>query len=181
MKLMKRILLFAMLVLSAISLCAQEKYDPRTNGNIIFKVVSNGFNLKDKIKVWNRSPYVIMQVVVCEVANNELKPLGTCTDVDPDESCDIASFSDNTLKYLKGRTIAIKAKGLKKVVGDQSRTKVTTPMGNVGVRHQSVTEGSANNIKPEDVTYEFEAKLFEDRHDLFIELYSASGNDVMDF
>lgn len=178
---MKKILLSALFAAFSLSVVAQEKYDPRTNGNILFKVVSHQWNLKDKIKVWNRSPYIILQVTVCVVENDELKPLGSCTDIEPDRTDDIASFRDNTLKNLKGRTIAIKAKGLKKVVGNNSRTEVYTPFGGVGVHHQDATEEQANNIKPDDVTYEFEAKLFEDRHDLIIELFNAKGNSVMDF
>ena len=148
---MKKIMLLALFAVFALSINAQENYDPSTNGNIIFKLVSHKLNLKDKITVCNRSSYTLLQVAVCLAEDNKLKPLGTCTNIEPGESGDIASFSDNALKNLKSRTIGIKAKGIKK------------------------------NSDLDDVTYEFEVKLLEDRHDLIIELYNASGKDVMDF
>ena len=147
---MKRIMLLALFAVFALSINAQENYDPSTNGNIIYKLVSHKLDLKDKITVSNRSSYTLLQVAVCLAEDNKLKPLGTCTNIEPGESGEIASFSDNALKGLKSRTIGIKAKGLKK--GDS-----------------------------EEVTYEFEAKLLEDRHDLIIELYNAPSKDVMDF
>ena len=147
---MKKIMLLALFAVFALSINAQENYDPRTNGNIIFKLVSHKLNLKDKIIVSNQSSYTLLQVAVCLAEDNKLKPLGTCTNIEPGESGEIASYEDNALKKLQSRTIGIKAKGVKK--GDS-----------------------------EDVTYEFEVKLLEDRHDLIIELYNAPGKDVMDF
>lgn len=152
---MKKILLLALFAVFALSINAQENYDPRTNGNIIFKLVSHKLNLKDKIIVSNQSSYTLLQVAVCLAEDNKLKPLGSCTNIEPGESGEIASFSDNNLKNLKSRTIGIKAKGLKKAVGSDSDS--------------------------EDVTYEFDVKLLEDDHDLIIELYNAPGKDVMNF
>lgn len=178
---MKRLLLILTLAIIPFMMIAQKNYDPRTNGNILFEVVPPKANIKDKIKVWNRSPYTIVQVVVCEVVGNDLKPLGTSTNIKPGKTGEIASFKMNSLKYLKGKTIAIKAKGLKKVIGNQSSTEVTTPFGDVGVSHEEYKEESSNSLTSEDVTYEFEAKLFEDKHDLYIELYATSNRSVMDF
>lgn len=147
---MKKIMLLALFAVFALSVNAQANYDPQTNGNIIFKLVSHKLDLKDKITVSNRSSYTLLQVAICLAEDNKLKPLGTCTNIEPGESGEIASYEDNALKKLQSRTIGIKAKGVKK--GDS-----------------------------EDVTYEFEVKLLEDRHDLIIELYNAPGKDVMDF
>lgn len=147
---MKKIMLLALFAVFALSVNAQANYDPQTNGNIIFKLVSHKLDLKDKITVSNRSSYTLLQVAICLAEDNKLKPLGTCTNIEPGESGEIASYEDNALKNLQSRTIGIKAKGVKK--GDS-----------------------------EDVTYEFEVKLLEDRHDLIIELYNAPGKDVMDF
>ena len=147
---MKKIMLLALFAVFALSVNAQANYDPQTNGNIIFKLVSHKLDLKDKITVSNRSSYTLLQVAICLAEDNKLKPLGTCTNIEPGESGEIASYEDNALKNLQSRTIGIKAKGVKK--GDS-----------------------------EDVTYEFEVKLLEDRHDLTIELYNAPGKDVMDF
>ena len=152
---MKKIMLLALFAVFALSINAQENYDPQTNGNIIFKLVSHNLNLKDKIIVSNQSSYTLLQVAVCLAEDNKLKPLGSCTNIEPGESGEIASFSDNNLRNLKSRTIGIKAKGLKKDVGNESDS--------------------------EDVTYEFEVKLSEDDHDLIIELFNAPGKDLMNF
>lgn len=152
---MKKIMLLALFAVFALSINAQENYDPQTNGHIIFKLVSHKLDLKDKIIVSNQSSYTLLQVAVCLAEDNKLKPLGSCTNIEPGESGEIASFDDNALKNLQSRTIGIKAKGQKKDVGDNSGL--------------------------EDVTYEFDVKLLEDDHDLIIELYNAPGKDVMNF
>lgn len=148
-------MLLALFAVFALSINAQENYDPQTNGHIIFKLVSHKLDLKDKIIVSNQSSYTLLQVAVCLAEDNKLKPLGSCTNIEPGESGEIASFDDNALKNLQSRTIGIKAKGQKKDVGDNSGL--------------------------EDVTYEFDVKLLEDDHDLIIELYNAPGKDVMNF
>ena len=38
-----------------------------------------------------------------------------------------------------------------------------------------------NNIKPSDITYDFDAKLYESNHDLYIEVFSNGEKGVMDF
>ena len=178
---MKKILLLALFAVFSLSVVAQKKYDPRTNGNIIFKVVNPALNIKDKIKVRNRSTYQVLQIVVALVENGEFRPLGTCSEIDPGEVCEIVSFAKNFLKNIKGRTLAIKAKGLKKPVGNQSRTDVHTPYGDVKVKHKSTDREAEEEINPEDITYEFSVEFAEQTHDLLIELYSTNSNSVMDF
>ena len=177
---MKKIILLALAAISFLSLNAQEKSDQKADKNINFRVIPKSWKIQDFIKVTNRSPYLILQVVVAEVVDHELVPLGSATNIRPNRTESIAAFKYNSLKHLKGKTIAIKAKALKTVLGDQSGTDVSTPFGDVTVRHMDVDKESAN-LGPEDVTYEFDVKLFEDRHDLYIELYNAAGNDIMNF
>ena len=172
---MKRSILLALAFILMLPLCAQVKDD-----HIIYKVIPRNLNIKDVIKVSNRSPYLILQVVVAEVVNGQLVPLGSGNNIRPDRTETIASFKYKSLKNLKNRTIAIKAKALKSVLGNQSGTDVYTPFGDVSVRHMDIDKESAN-LKPEDITYEFDVKLFEDHHDLYIELYGAKDDDIMNF
>lgn len=151
--------MLAVVAFISLSVCAQEKYDPRTNGNIIFKAVGTTWQLKDRIILDNRSPYMILQVVVAEVVNHELRPLGTCNNVSTMDKCEVATFPRNGLKDLRGKTIAIKAKGVMSKDAD----------GSTGAN--------------QDVTYEFDARLYPYSNDLYIELFSATkqGSGIMDF
>lgn len=152
---MKQLALLTLVLLSFISLCAQEKNDSRTTNSILFKQVSPTWDLKDRILVDNRSAYLVEQVVVAEVIDHDLRPLGSCNNVEPMGKCEVATFERNGLRRLKGRTIAIKAKGLKRA-------------------------GDGKNITDE-YTYDFEARVYEYKHDLYIELYTTSGPGFMDF
>lgn len=68
-------------------------------------------------------------------------------------------------------------------MGGQNRTNVWTPYGSVGVNHKDLDPEIINKIKPEDITYNFDVRFFKDRHDLYIEVFSAgeNGAGVMDF
>lgn len=67
------------------------------------------------------------------------------------------------------------------LVGETNQTSVWTPNGSVGVKHKELNNDLINSLKSSDITYDFDAKLYESRHDLYIELYSAGGKGVMDF
>ena len=155
-----------------------------TNDNIMYKEVGAKLNIKDKIIVQNKSPYLIMQVMVAlPVAGDSFEPLGTTTYITPNDARTIASYQNNSLKCLRGKTIAIKVKGAK-VVLPESGTDVFTPYGSVSVQHKEIDPNVINNIKAEDITYDFDAKLFEANHDLYIQILYKGGNDnsnVMDF
>lgn len=178
---MKRLILLAVSAIMFFSVYAQEKSDSRANANVIYKVVPKKLNIQDVIKVRNRSPYLVLQIVVAEVVGNDLKPLGSITGIEPNQTREIGAFKKNSLKYLKGKTIAIKAKALTAAIEDLKGKDIYTPFGGVFVRGRDIDKETMNNIRPEDITYEFQAELFEDHHDLYIDLYSASGNDIMNF
>jgi hypothetical protein len=40
-----------------------------------------------------------------------------------------------------------------------------------------------NKLKPEDITYNFDVRFYEDRHDLYIEVFNSgeTGSGIMDF
>jgi hypothetical protein len=182
---MNKLLLLALVVLMPIGLQAQneDQKKDKSQQNVIYKTVpKKNFFIRDKIIVQNKSPYYILQVVVAlENANGEFQPLGSSTYIAPNETYELAAFKNNSLKKLKGQVIAIKAKGAKIVFGDSNQTNVWTPYGSVGVRHKELDPELVNNIKDSDITYDFDAKLFEANHDLYIELYNSGKQGVMDF
>lgn len=163
-----RKLLLSLLALITLGLQAQETSDSIDNGNqnIIYKVVpKKNFMIKDKIIIVNKSPYHILQVVVAVTLHDgSFHPLGSATYIAPGEVSELASFTNNYLSKLKGRQIAIKAKGAKLLIGENSQNS-----------------DLIRNIKPSDITYDFEVKLYESHHDLYIELYNSGGKGVMDF
>jgi len=181
---MKKFLLLAVAAMLSIPICAQDSInvDPTTNGHIVYKVVPRKFNIKDKIFVTNKSPYYILQIVVAEVVDNKLIPIGSATSISPNETYEMVSFSNNTLRELRGKKIAIKAKGAKiAAVGNENRTRVDVPFYSVSVRHKDIDPEIVNNLKPEDITYEFDSALSESHHDLYIDMFTSSGKSVMDF
>ncbi len=156
---MKKLLLFLMLCFPLI-VNAQEKGD-----NIIYKEISKKMNLKDKVIVTNKSPYFILQLAVAAVFDGQLLQIGTINFLRPNESVDLVSLRNNGLRKIRGKKIAIKAKGTKIFLGEGKMD----PDPDV-----------VNNIKDKDITYDFDAVLYEDRHDLHIEMVS-SKKDIMDF
>lgn len=185
---MKKILL---LVTTLFTLCANAQSDQAPDmaqsvdgKNILYKVVPIKLRIRDKIYIQNKSPYYILQIVVAvPLENGDLEPLGSSTYISPNETFELASFKSNALRKLKGKTIAIKAKGAKVFMGGQNRTNVWTPYGSVGVNHKDLDPEIINKIKPEDITYNFDVRFYEDRHDLYIEVFNAgeNGAGVMDF
>ena len=182
---MRKYLLMAIIALLPIGVKAQEKNDSsaKSDQNIIYKTVpKKKFNIRDKIIIQNKSPYYILQVVVAiKDENGELQPLGSASFISSNETWELASFKYGGLAKLKGHVIAIKAKAVKMIVGENNQTNVWTPYGSVGVRHKEMDPELINNIKPEDITYDFDVKLFEANHDLYIQLFSSGEQGVMDF
>lgn len=182
----RKIVLSFLFVVCVGQLFAQTSKDSVriTTDNIIYKEVGAKLNIKDKIIIQNNSPYLIMQVMVAlPTADNGFEPLGTSTYITPNEVRTIASYTDNGLKNFRGKTIAIKVKGAK-IVLPESGTDVFTPYGSVSVQHKDIDPNIINNIKSEDITYDFDAKLFEANHDLYIQIFykgDYNKSNVMDF
>lgn len=171
-------------VFSGVVFAQESKDSVASTENIIYKKVGGKMNIKDKIIVQNSSPYLILQVMVAlPNGENSFEPLGTSTYMTPNDTRTIASYRSNSLKYLRGKTIAIKVKGAK-VVLQESGTDVFTPYGSVSVQHKDIDPNIINNIKTEDITYDFDATLFEANHDLYIQILYKGGqgkSNVMDF
>lgn len=163
-----------------ISACAQET----ANNNIITLYIPKNLNIKDKVIMTNKSPYTILQAAVVQKGDGVDIPIGQAALLLPGQSATIASFSNNSLKKLKGETLAIKIKGVKKIIGSTSNTSVgggsmaDGPFG-VDVNHVEISAEELNNIDPSLITYDFNATASEDRHDLYITI--SSGADFFDF
>ena len=92
--------------------------------------------------------------------NYTLTQIGTAGSLAPGETKELASFEDNDLKKFRGKVIAMKVKGVKSVIVQNN--------------------GSISSIANEsDVTYDFDARFSENRHDLYIEIVNNEG--IMDF
>ncbi|MBR4130792.1 MAG: hypothetical protein IKU02_07735 [Bacteroidaceae bacterium] len=180
---MKKIALFALTITMLIQVKAQESTNPSAeNDHVFYKTIPQNLNIKDKIFIQNKSPYYILQVAVAiPDENGELVPLGLSSHISPNETWELASFENNYLKKLRGKSIAIKAKAAKIAVGENNNTSVWTPFGGIGVAHKELDPTILNSIKPSDITYDFNANLFEENHDLYIVLFSKGNKGVMDF
>ena len=77
--------------------------------------------------------------------------------------------------------IAVKVKGAKVIAG-QKRSGVVPPMDDVGAATTEISPDLINNIDPNDITYDYDVRLYEAHHDLYIEVYyKGKGGSVMDF
>lgn len=178
-------LLFTLLLLTVFTLQSfgQEKKDSTSfSDNVLNVTVPQKLKIKDKIFLVNKSPYLILQAMVAlPKPDGNFEPLGTANVLAPDETSQVASYDNNWLKNLRGKTLSIKVKAAK-VFTAQSRTGVATPMGDVGVAHTEISSDLINNIDPKDITYSFNVKFYEANHDLYIEVYyKGDGKNVMDF
>ena len=152
------------------------------NRGVFTKVVPQKLNIKDKIILQNQTPYLILQAVVAlQDETGKYVPLANTAFLAPNETIELIDFADNGLKKLRGRQLSIKIKGSKKIFGTNS-TSVYTPRGSVGVHHRDLDPEIINNIKSEDIVYDFDAVLYEANHDLYIQvMYKGEGKSIMDF
>ncbi len=157
--------------------------------NLIVMTVPTDFKIKDKIILVNKSSCTILRAVVVYADTPDRHVLGTCNIVTPGSYVTLAEFTRNSLKYLRGRTIGIKVKGFKKRLLDQSTTTVGGAAGALwgpsfiaGSSHVDIKADDINNIKDEDVTYEFSASIHEANHDLYIHIYdNFDGAGALNF
>lgn len=152
--------------------------------HVIFVEVPKKLNIKDKIFLVNHTQTSILQAVVVLMTGNSYKTVGNASLVTPGSRFEMASYDDNWLKKLKGKTIGIKIKGAKKAIADISSTGVVGggfAIGGfgVGVQHQEVKAEDLNNISPELITYDYSVQLSEEDHDLYITV--TNGGNAFDF
>lgn len=183
---MKRIVALLFLLLSiGYYTMAQAGADSATTagtGHVLTVAIPKSLNIKDNIFLVNKSPYLILQAMVAlPQPDGNFEPVGTTTLLAADERALIASYANNGLKRLRGTTIAVKVKGAKVIAG-QKRTGVVTPMGDVGAATTEISPDLVNNIDPKDVTYDYDVRIYEAHHDLYIEVYyKGKTGSVMDF
>lgn len=180
---MKNLTVILLLFLTfSLPMLGQEKNDTLSSNNVLEVTVPSNLKIKDKIFLVNKSPYLILQAMVAlPQLNSGYELLGSATYLAANESATIASYDNNWLKNLRGKTIAIKVKGAKVFTGE-NRTGVATPIGGVGVAHTEISSDLVNNIDPKDITYSFDVKMHEEDHDLYIEVYyKGDGKNIMDF
>lgn len=135
----------------------------KKNG-VIYVHVSKNLNIKDKIYLVNHSPYMIEQAILALMVDSVATPIGSASNVGPGTRFELASYSNNRLKKLKGQTLAIKIKG---IMNSES------PSNPFAVFEEKEKES------PLEVTYDFIVALSEDRHDLYITV--TSGENSFDF
>lgn len=159
---------------------AVDSLPQKKESNIIYVEVPKKLNIKDKIFLVNRSQTTILQAVVVLMSGDSYTTIGNASLVNPGSSFEMASYSGNWLKKLKGQTIGIKIKGVKKVIGDTYTTGVAggsfaTGGFGVGVQHREIKAEELNNIDSELITYDYSVRLAEENHDLYIIVTSGSG------
>jgi hypothetical protein len=181
---MKKIvaILFLLIGMTGVAFAQEDK----SKDNVIYAEVPKNLNIKDKIIIRNSSPYTILQAVVVleEDGNEEL--LGSASYIAPNKSIEIAKYENNKLKKLRGKKLAIKVKGVKKVLGDKQTTQVgggSLALGpfEVGVTHSDIKAEEVNNIDASQIVYNFAVSLAEENHDLYIKVSASGENGVFDF
>ncbi|MCM1338033.1 MAG: hypothetical protein NC187_10220 [Candidatus Amulumruptor caecigallinarius] len=152
--------------------------------HIMYIDVPENLNIKDKIFLVNKSQTTILQSAVALKTGKTLSPLGSTTIILPGGKATMASFSHNKLKRLKGQTIALKIKGVRKALSDVQSTGIaggsfTTGSFGVGIVKNEIRAEELNNIDPALITYDYTPQLSEANHDLYITV--SSGSNTFDF
>lgn len=125
---------------------------------VIFKQVPKSLDLKDKIIIVNNSAYTIQQAAVAMVGEHGgYKPIAGMGKLMPGSSYEMVAYKDNGLARLRGKIIALKIKGVK-------------------------TDDDGESFAGSKPSYDFQASLAENRHDLYITVTSSgNGGAIMDF
>ncbi len=113
---MKKIFLNLLLCLFTLTVNAQENSDH----SVIKIEIPAKLAIKDKIVIINRSPYNIEEVRVAKLnESGEMESLGTAKLIAPNGTVELASFDNNYLKKLRGKTIFVKAKAVKNFLSNE--------------------------------------------------------------
>lgn len=148
---------------------------------VYYMQIPKKLNIKDNVFIINRSPYLIVQMLMAVdmMGNGDYVPVGQASYVPTGQRVKIASYDDNNLKRLRGKNVLVKVKGAKiNPMTSGAKVDVYTPYGSVNVDNRRVDAETIKNIKDSDITYEFRARLFEEDHDLYIQI---EGKDMLDF
>ncbi len=181
---MKNILSLFCLLLCAVSQMAAQTGAtdtiPQKNKGVIHTQIPSNLNIKDNIIVQNKSPYLILQMVLAlDAGGGNYYTIGQASYIPSGGAEEIASFSDNKLKKLRGLPAVLKVKGAKiNPRTEGANVDVYTPYGSVNVHNRKVNAEDVKDIDESKITYDFRARMFEADHDLYIQIESV---DVLDF
>ena len=164
---MKKILLFLCMAVFGLNIgLAQSQNNDET---VIYVKVPKKFKIKHQIEVVNASPFWIDKAVVALAEDNSLSPICILNHIAPGKDEDYHLRSQKSFRSLRGKTLAIKAKGIK--VGKNINLK----------------KGELIAITDESqLTYSFKATLSNRHHNLYITLQyvdekGKDGKSIMDF
>ena len=187
---MKKLFFLIFAVCFAGLVSAQEKNDStqkrvsvenvdKTKGAFFIEVPKK-LNIKDKIFVQNNTQYLILQMVVAvDYGDGNFVSVGNASYIGSNVAVEIASFSDNSLKHLRGKRLLIKVKGVKiNPIVDGAKVNVNTPLAHVHVDTREIDKDFLKDIDESQITYDFHARLYENSHDLYIDI---QPKDVLDF
>lgn len=161
---MKRILFMLFMAVISLNLCFAQDLDE----NIISLNVPKVWKLDSKVTVVNATPYWLNKVVVAEREGGNLSPICIINHIAPGSSESYDSFIKKTLSRLRGKTLAVKAKGVK--------------LGNNG----SYNKEAEYKADDPQVTYSYQATVSTKRHDLIITIRyvdqdGKDGESIMNF
>ena len=130
----------------------------RVDPNVIILNVGK-LNVKDKIFLTNKSALFIQQAMIGYINKDaRFEIIGARANISPGEKLELASFDDNELKKVRRKALVIKVKASK-----------------------PQSEKDVNGEKPSEVTYDFDATLSENRHDLYIDIIYMKDDDMLNF
>ena len=128
----------------------------RVDPNVIILNVGK-LNVKDKIFLTNKSALFIQQAMIGYINKDaRFEIIGARANISPGEK--LASFDDNELKKVRRKALVIKVKASK-----------------------PQSEKDVNGEKQSEVTYDFDATLSENRHDLYIDIIYMKDDDMLNF
>lgn len=173
---------------SSTAVAQDSVVDTKKDSKLILIDIPKKMKIEDKIKLVNNTQTTILQAAVVLVnEDGSYSPLATIGTVHPGYTIEMASFNDEWLKKIRGRTIGVKVKGIKKTIAGRNTTTVSGGVFPIGVGRISVDKQDIDasaleqltNPDEELITYKYFAHIHEDSHDLFITL--TEGEDALDF
>lgn len=185
---MKRLLLtICILLCTAATMAAQTESaaapadsTQKKMAGVIRMTIPPKLNIKDNIYIQNKSPYLILQMVLAlDTGDGSYSTIGRASYVPSNGREKIASFDDNKLKKLRGLPVVLKVKGAKiNPRTEGANVDVYIPFGSVNVHNKKPNPEDIKDIDESKITYDFRAFMFESDHDLYIQI---EAQDALDF
>lgn len=133
----------------------------RIDPSLIFVKIPSNLHIKDKVIVTNKTPYPIQQIAITIINDDgQCKLLGQGIKIDPGISQDLLSLDGNALKTIRKRTLVIKIKDAEEKSSNMNNS-----------------EGLDGALGKQQKARHYDIKLSEQRHDLHVDVVSASPFD----